>query len=154
MRRVPFVLGALAIIAVVVAIEAAPQVEIKEAPLTWRQAALGDGEALYAELCAVCHGADGTGNGPAVPALKTPVPDLTKLALNNGGTFPSEEVQKTITGGISVAAHGSSEMPMWGRAFEDVRPDYKPVQRRGFATRRIYDLTVYIESLQVQPEEK
>ncbi len=154
MRRIPFVLGALAIIAVVVAVEAAPQVEIKEVPLTWRQAVLGDGGALYSELCAACHGAGATGDGPAVPALKMPVPDLTKLALRNGGTFPSEDVQKTISGGISVAAHGSSEMPMWGRAFEDVRPDYNPVKRRGFANRRIYDLTVYIESLQAQPEKK
>ena len=154
MRRVPVVLGCLAVIAVALAIEAAPQVKIKEAPLTWRQAALGDGAELYAEICAVCHGADATGNGPAVPALSTPVPDLTRLALRNGGTFPTEEVQKTIAGEISVAAHGTSEMPMWGKAFEDVRPDYKPGQRKGFAKLRIYDLALYLESLQVRSEDE
>ncbi len=126
--------------------------EIKEQPLTWSQAAIQDGEALYAELCAVCHGADAKGNGPAAPALASPAPDLTQLALANGGEFPSAEVQKAITGETSVVAHGTLEMPMWGKAFEDARLDKKPGQRWGVARLRILALTEYIESLQVEAE--
>jgi mono/diheme cytochrome c family protein len=126
------------------------QVEIKEAPVTWKQVALGDGKDLYTELCAVCHGVDGTGNGPAVPALSTPVPDLTKLALGKEGEFPVEEVRKVITGETAVVAHGTREMPVWGRVLQEVRPDLKQTHRQGFARLRIYNLTAYLETLQVE----
>ena len=127
--------------------------EVREEPITWSQAALQDGKALYAELCAVCHGVDAKGNGPASPALAAPAPDLTQLALANGGEFPTAEVQKTITGETRVVAHGTLEMPMWGKVFEDVRLDKKPGQRWGFARLRILALTEYIQSLQVDIEE-
>ena len=42
------------------------EVEIKEAPLTWQQAALTDGEELFLELCASCHGVSGKGDGIAL----------------------------------------------------------------------------------------
>ena len=61
-----------------VAVVAAGEVEQKQ--IQWRDVAIGDGEALYAELCAVCHGADGAGKGPAAEALAVMVPDLTLLA--------------------------------------------------------------------------
>ncbi len=127
--------------------------EIREEPITWSQAALQDGKALYAELCAVCHGVDAKGNGPASPALAAPAPDLTQLALANGGDFPTAEVQKTIAGETRVVAHGTLEMPMWGKVFEDARLDRKPGQRWGFARLRILALTEYIQSLQVDLEE-
>ena len=154
MRRLPLIVGSMAALAFIVVVEAAPEVEIKEAPLTWQQAAQSDGAVLYVEACAACHGVDAKGNGPAAPALAAPAPDLTQLALGNGGVFPAAEVQTTITGQGQdrVSAHGSLEMPVWGKAFEDVRPDRKPGQRWGFARLRILALTEYLESIQVEAE--
>jgi len=126
------------------------ETEIKKAPISWEQAALSDGEALYVELCAVCHGVSGMGDGPAAPALSGKLSDLTKLSAQNGGEFPSAEVEAAITGSKSVTAHGTAEMPVWGRVFEDVRPDRKPAQRWTFARSRIYNLTEYIKTLQVE----
>lgn len=132
----------------VLATFALAETEIKKAPISWEQAALSDGEALYVELCAVCHGVSGKGDGPAAPALSVELSDLTKLAAANGGEFPAMEVEKAITGSKAVTAHGTAEMPVWGRVFEDVRPDHKPAARWTFARARIYNLTEYIKSLQ------
>ncbi len=90
------------------------------------------------------------GNGPASPALAAPAPDLTQLAIHNGGVFPADQVRETIAGDKRVVAHGTLEMPVWGRALKDLRPDHKMAQREGFARLRIYDLTMYIESIQVR----
>src|SRR3974377_2575154 len=59
-----------------------------------RQTGAVSGKELYLDHCAVCHGVDGKGNGPAAPALKTAPPDLTLLAKNNGGKFPSTDIIK------------------------------------------------------------
>ncbi len=126
------------------------ELEIREAPLTWRQAALSNGEDLFLELCAVCHGKDGTGDGPAATALKKGVPDLTGLAARNGGKFPRERVENSIAGESRVASHGTVEMPIWGQAFEAVRPDWKPHRRQSFAKQRIYNLTEYLATIQAE----
>jgi mono/diheme cytochrome c family protein len=126
------------------------QVQVKEAPLTWQQAALTDGEDLFMELCASCHGKGGMGDGPAAPALKNTVPDLTALAAHNGGTFPREAVEKSITGKSRVVSHGTIDMPIWGQAFEDVRPDRKTFERKALAKQRIYNLTEYLATIQAK----
>ena len=126
------------------------QVEIKEAPLTWQQAALTDGGELFAELCAVCHGTAAKGDGPAASALTKKVPDLTGLAAKNGGTFPRKQVENSIAGTDRVVSHGTIDMPIWGQAFEDVRPDWKPYRRKAFARQRIYNLTEYLASIQAE----
>ena len=126
------------------------QPEVREAPLTWQQAALSDGEALYLELCAVCHGTGGAGDGPAAEAMAKPVTDLTALAARNGGVFPRDEVQASITGESRVVAHGTGDMPVWGARFEEIRPDWKQHRRQALARQRIYNLTLYIETLQAK----
>ena len=126
------------------------QVEIKQAPLTWQQAALTDGEELFRELCAACHGVSGTGDGPAASAMAKPVSNLTTLTSNNEGMFPFEQVEASITGNSRVVAHGTIDMPVWGQRFEELRPDWKPFRRKALARQRIFNLTLYIEGLQVQ----
>jgi len=126
------------------------QTEIQPAPLTWHEAALTDGGELFAELCAVCHGTGATGDGPAASALKKEVPDLTGLAAKNGGTFPREEVEKSIAGKSRVVSHGTIDMPIWGQAFEDVRPDWKSYRRKALARQRIYNLTEYLATIQAE----
>ena len=152
MKRFSIVLVSLAAIAWIACAQTALAQEVKEAPITLEQAALQDGKALYRELCAVCHGIDAKGNGPASPALAAPAPDLTQLALANGGEFPAAEVKKAITGQTPVTAHGTLEMPMWGKVFENARPDRKPGERWGAAQLRIIALTDYLASIQVASE--
>lgn len=101
------------------------------------------GAEMYRSYCAVCHGVDGKGNGPAVPALKTSPGDITLLRANNGGKFPELKVYNSIRGDVGVAAHGSKDMPIWGGVFRDMG--------RGDSTQaalRIRNLTKYIETLQ------
>ncbi len=145
MRGSPIFLGGIVVVVFTFA-PAISKVEIKGVPITWEQASASDGAELYAELCAACHGSDATGNGLAAPALSTPVPDLTRLAVRSGGVMPSADVEKSITG----QAHGTREMPVWGKVFEEVRPDWKPARREAFAGQRINELTAYLETLQVR----
>ena len=63
---------------------------IKHVPVKVTSAA--SGKEMYESYCAVCHGTDGKGNGPAASALKTPSTDLTTLSKNNGGKYPSLKV--------------------------------------------------------------
>ncbi len=154
MKRCVIFFVSIAVVAVIASVQATPAQEIQEKPITLQQAALKDGQALYGELCAVCHGVDGKGQGPAAPALSKPAPDLTQLASGNGGEFPAAEVQKAITGQVPVTAHGTLEMPMWGKVFEDARHDLKPGQRWGSARLRILAWTEHLESIQVEMELK
>lgn len=126
------------------------QVEVKRVPLTWQQASLTDGEQLYLELCAVCHGKGGMGDGPAASALKKAVPDLTGLAAKNDGQFPRQEVEDSIAGKSRAVSHGTIDMPIWGQAFEDVRPDWTTVRRKALASQRIYNLTEYLSTIQAE----
>src|SRR5581483_10542527 len=77
----------------------------------------GTGADLYFAYCSACHGRDGKGGGPVAKALKTPPPDLTLLARNNGGKFPRDQVELTVRGEGNRSAHGSREMPVWGPFF-------------------------------------
>ncbi|MFO0993771.1 MAG: c-type cytochrome [Hyphomicrobiales bacterium] len=76
------------------------------------------GEADFGMYCADCHGEDARGNGPRAFGLSVPPPDLTKLAGRHGGAFPRQQVTALIDGRASVAAHGSREMPVWGKWFK------------------------------------
>ncbi len=75
------------------------------------------GKAEFQASCASCHGADGKGKGPVSGQLKVPPADLTLLARNNNGVFPTNAVYETIYGSKTIAAHGNREMPIWGERF-------------------------------------
>jgi mono/diheme cytochrome c family protein len=148
MKTLTVLLG-VAIVAIVAGTSFA-QVQVKEAPITWKQASLSDGEDLYLSLCAVCHGKSGLGDGHAAPALAKTVPNLTTLAANNNGVFPREQVERSIAGKSRVVAHGTLDMPIWGQVFEDVRPDWKTFRRKAFANQRVYNLTEYLATIQAE----
>ncbi len=103
------------------------------------------GPEMYKSYCAVCHGVDGKGNGPAASALKTAPIDLTMLSKNNGGKFPSMKVSASIRGDAAVPAHGSKDMPVWGRLFWGMSQGHE-----GEVQQRVANLTKYIESLQAK----
>jgi mono/diheme cytochrome c family protein len=103
-----------------------------------------EGRDNFIAYCAVCHGMDGRGDGPAAPAMKAPVPDLTMLAARRNGTVDAPAVEYVIrgTGKMATPAHGATEMPIWGRVFAPSPAD-QPV-----ASLRVKNLVRYIETIQ------
>ena len=101
-----------------------------------------EGPDLFRAYCAPCHGLSGKGSGPAAPALKAQVPDLTLLARNHRGQFPAAYVREVIVGDKVVIAHGSREMPVWGPVFHQIEADVD----RGNV--RLENLVQYLESIQ------
>lgn len=129
------------------------QVEIQNVPLTWKETRIHDGGDLYVALCSSCHGKEGKGDGPASTELKKKVPDLTILAAANGGKFPFDDVEKAITGKSRIKSHGTVDMPIWGAAFEGVRPQWKMYRRTFMAKQRIHNLTEYISTIQTDQKD-
>jgi mono/diheme cytochrome c family protein len=103
-----------------------------------------EGKDNFEAYCAVCHGKEGKGNGPAAPAMKVPVADLTTIARRNKGQFIATNIEYIIrgTGRTQTPAHGIEDMPIWGEVFRS--------EDKNRATLRISNLVKYLESIQVQ----
>lgn len=112
------------------------------------------GRSEYNGSCAVCHGYTGKGDGPMKPQLTNKIPDLTALARNNKGVFPFDRVYQIIDGREEVKAHGTREMPVWGRHFNMQDSiyfeNYPPQNAESAARSRILALTEYLYRLQSQ----
>jgi mono/diheme cytochrome c family protein len=132
-----FVLALLAVFSL------AQQKEVKHVPL--KQTSAASGKQMFETYCAVCHGKDGKGGGPAAEALKTAPTDLTALSQKEGGKFPSAHVASAIRGDINVPAHGSKDMPIWGNLFWHMSQGHE-----GEVQLRVANLTNYIESIQAK----
>ena len=116
------------------------QPKIEKGPIPRVSAA--DAAGMFASYCAVCHGKEGKGNGPAASALtKTPA-DLTKISARNGGNFPDVKVKRYIEGLDEVSAHGTRDMPMWGELFRSLSRDTALI--------RVQGLSDYLKSMQVK----
>lgn len=76
------------------------------------------GRALYDQYCASCHGAGGTGNGPAAAGLASKPADLTGISVRSGGSFPLVRVMSTIDG-YTRRGDRASVMPELGAALQD-----------------------------------
>ena len=74
---------------------------------------LAEGQAVYQEACAGCHGPEGHGDGDSAALLSGPVADLTRYAARNGGRFDAVRMIWLIDGREGLAAHGGP-MPMFG----------------------------------------
>jgi mono/diheme cytochrome c family protein len=75
--------------------------------------AAADGSAIYRERCAVCHGAEGRGDGPAGGLLAPPPRDFTtgryKFRSTPNGTLPTDaDLARSIGEGLP-----GSSMPAW-----------------------------------------
>lgn len=115
--------------------------EIKHVPIKPTSAA--SGQEMYKNYCAVCHGADGKGQGPAAEALKVAPPDLTTLAQKNGGAYPGLRVAAVLRGEQMMPSHGSKDMPVWGNLFWHLSGG-----RSSEVQQRVSNLNKYVESLQ------
>ena len=103
------------------------------------------GKEMYTTYCAVCHGTDGKGGGPAASALKVVPADLTMLSKNNGGKYPALKVTSAVRGDSNLPAHGSKDMPVWGSLFRSMSHGHESEVQQ-----RVANLTQYIESLQAK----
>jgi mono/diheme cytochrome c family protein len=103
------------------------------------------GKDMYNNYCAVCHGTDGKGAGPAASALKTTPTDLTALAKNNSAKYPAAHVSAVIRGQATTTAHGSQDMPVWGPLFSSISQGHE-----GQVQQRAANLVTYIETLQAK----
>jgi mono/diheme cytochrome c family protein len=118
-RRNPFsfVYAGVVTGALVCGLTATPSGALGQSSQTVTDAELARGRALFNNHCASCHGSTGVGNGPLATAMRRTPPDITALALLNGGIFPAERIRR-IVDGRAVEAHGDREMPVWGDVFK------------------------------------
>ena len=107
-----------------------------------------DGRRLFVENCALCHGRQGLGDGPAGAGLKPGPADLTRISARNGGRFPRAEVLSTLDGYSRVDFPGAG-MPEFG---ELLRGDLIPVDvgdgRPTPTPRKLVALMESLESIQ------
>ncbi len=98
---------------------------------------------LFRFYCASCHGHEGKGDGPVASALNHRPADLTTIAKRNGGRFPTDRVERFVTGDREPSlAHGSADMPVWGPIFQAL--DSQDRMNRI----RIENVVAFIESIQ------
>ena len=87
------------------------------------------GQAIYEDYCAVCHGRDGKGDGPAARALKTAPVNLTQISHKHAGSFPEADIRKMILGQDMMPSHGTEAMPIWGQIFTKIGDPNSVAQR-------------------------
>ncbi len=103
------------------------------------------GDDLYKAYCAACHGEDAKGHGPMAFWLKVAPPDLTRIAVRNGGVFPLARVSGIISGGEALpSGHGTKGMPVWGPIFSQVTRD------QDLGRVRIDNLARYLREIQAK----
>jgi mono/diheme cytochrome c family protein len=143
-------LALAAILSLSAAVLASPQTKPEQTPpnvkrVTAQPIQSVEGKDNFEAYCAVCHGKTGKGDGPAAPAMKTPVADLTMIAKKSGGKFNAVQVTEMIKGADrEMPSHGSKDMPIWGPVFRSFSSD------QNIATLRVNNLVDYIKSIQVQ----
>jgi mono/diheme cytochrome c family protein len=107
---------------------------------------LSPGHDLFVRYCISCHGEKGLGDGPVAPALRTPPADLTTIAARHGGEFPAAAIARFIDGRMPVVAHGTREMPVWGRSFAKGIPEDSTAEE--FVRGKISALVEYLRTIQ------
>jgi mono/diheme cytochrome c family protein len=105
-----------------------------------------EGKDNFDAYCAVCHGKDAKGTGPAAPAMKTPVPDLTLIAKRHGGKFDEVTIANIVKGSgktMATPAHGVETMPIWGDVFHGSEDPT-------VTAARVRNLVNYLKSIQAE----
>jgi mono/diheme cytochrome c family protein len=113
---------------------------------TPQPALVGPGQKLYVRHCAVCHGLSGAGDGPFAGILRVAPADLTGIAARRSGRFPDDEIARIVDGRLVPPAHGTREMPVWGRWLG--KPIADGVTADEVARGEILALVEYLKTLQ------
>lgn len=116
---------------------------VKHVPITTTPS--NSGKEMFKSYCAVCHGVDGKGNGPAATAMKTNPTDLTALAQKSAGKYPAAHVAAVIRGQAATPSHGSQDMPVWGPLFSSIDQGHEAQVQQ-----RVTNLVNYIETVQTK----
>lgn len=109
------------------------------------QASFGRGFALFQRYCRSCHGKNALGDGHVAKYLKVQPTNLTLLAAENGGEFPSESVLKSIDGREEMLPLHGRDMPIWGSVFQ-VDED----QAEADVQKKLADLVAYLQGIQAE----
>ena len=105
------------------------------------------GATLFAQNCAVCHGANARGGGAATVNLEQVPADLTLIAERNGGLFPSDDVLAKIHGYGGPGHFG--EMPDFADIDRGENIMWETQNGQKIATpRALVALVRYLEGLQ------
>ncbi|WP_136441766.1 c-type cytochrome [Pacificoceanicola onchidii] len=109
-----------------------------------------EGRALFAENCAVCHGADGKGDGEMARAMAKPPTDLTLIALRNKDRFPRAQIMSVIDG-YARSETDRPDMPEFGGLLEgDLIPFDSGDGIQTPTPRKLVALLEYLESIQAE----
>jgi len=84
--------------------------------------AVDPGREAFLQYCASCHGPTGNGKGPMADELRKAPVDLRKLSARFGSPLQTQRVLERIDGRRMARAHGSREMPVWGRKLASNAP--------------------------------
>ena len=124
---------------------AGAEVVIKQVPMTLNDVAGKNGQEMYDQLCAVCHGAEGKGDGPAAQALADPVPDLTHLGTGVKRKYSNAQLKHVIAGRSRNVHEDIVGMPLWEVEFQYVSRKWNGQPRTTYARAKIHSLAEYVE---------
>jgi len=112
------------------------------------------GQKDFTEYCAPCHGSIGEGDGPVAVELATKPANLTLIEKRHG-KFDRKWLKAYIDGRSMPRAHGTSQMPVWGRWFALqatagglLQEDRITIEKQ--VNQRIDHLLGYLKSIQVK----
>ena len=110
--------------------------------------AAAEGEALFMEYCAACHGADATGGGPLARSMSLAAADLTGISARSGGVFPRARVLSKVDG-YARSDRGAPGMPEFGALLSGDLVPYDSGDGTATPTpRKLVALVEYLETVQ------
>lgn len=80
------------------------------------------GRDAFLQYCASCHGPTANGKGPMAAELRQAPADLTRLGERFGSPLQTQRLLDRIDGRRMARAHGSRDMPVWGRKLASNAP--------------------------------
>ncbi|MEE4345409.1 MAG: c-type cytochrome [Paracoccaceae bacterium] len=106
-----------------------------------------EGEILFEQNCAICHGNTGRGDGMLAKSLTPPPPDLTRITFRERDVFPRTRVLSVIDGYTRQAP--DETMPEFGLLLEgETVPVVLEDGKLSPVPRPLAALLVYLESIQ------
>ena len=104
------------------------------------------GKAMYLRYCGACHGPGGKGDGIAGTFMRPKPIDLTQIAKQHGGEFPSQHLIDVIDGRTTVRAHGAPDMPVWGQVLTEQKA--AGTERQAVVRGTIAQIVEHLRSIQ------